>query len=65
MAGHWRRATCALAPGQSMPWVASLFARYKVDLDKIVRLRARKARKKAVTVKYAGQTMRHEFKRSG
>ena len=54
MAGHWRRATCALAPGQSMPWVASLFARYKVDLDKIVRLRVRKARKKAVTVKYVG-----------
>ena len=45
---------CAIGPGQSMPWVASLFARYKVDLDKIVRFRARKARKKAVTVKYAG-----------
>ena len=37
-----------------MPWVASLFARYEVDFDKIVRFRMRKPRKKAVTVKYAG-----------
>ena len=37
-----------------MPWVASLIARYKVDIDKIVRSSVRKARKKAITVKYAG-----------
>ena len=48
------RPYCFTGPGQSMPWVSSLFAKYTLDMNTITYFQKSKARKKTVTVKYAG-----------